>query len=72
MARILVEYNPPISIEAQQLIRNKVTESMRSNDETSCQYAIDMVAELLKERDMYDDLKIVQDLINEGVDYIEF
>jgi hypothetical protein len=72
MARILVEYNPPISIEAQQLIRNKVTESMRSNDETSCQYAIDMVAILLKERDMYDDINVIHKLITEGVDYIEF
>jgi hypothetical protein len=72
MARILVEYNPPISIESQQLIRNKVTESMRSNDETSCQYAIDTVAELLEERDMYDDINIIQKLISEGVDYIEF
>jgi hypothetical protein len=72
MARILVEYNPPISIESQQLIRNKVTESMRSNDETSCQYAIDMVAILLKERDMYDDINVIHKLITEGVDYIEF
>jgi hypothetical protein len=72
MARILVEYNPPISIESQKLIRNKVTESMRSNDETSCQYAIDMVAILLKERDMYDDINVIHKLITEGVDYIEF
>ena len=72
MSRIIVEYNPALSIKAQKLIRADVTPSMVSNDETSAQYEIDMVAELLEQYDEPTDLKLVNELIKEGVHYIEF
>lgn len=72
MSRIIVEYNPVLSIKAQKLIRADVTPSMVSNDETSAQYEIGMVAELLEQYDELTDLKLVNELINEGVHYVEF
>jgi predicted house-cleaning noncanonical NTP pyrophosphatase (MazG superfamily) len=72
MSRILIEYNPPLSMVAQKLIRDNITESMRSNDETSAQYDIDMVAELLEEYDKHKDLELIDKLREEGVHYIEF
>jgi hypothetical protein len=72
MSRILIEYNPPLSMVAQKLIRDNITESMRSNDETSAQYDIDMVAELLEEYDEYEDLELINKFREEGVHYIEF
>jgi hypothetical protein len=76
MARIIVEYNPPISIETQELIRREVTPSMISNDETSGQYEISQVADVVEaqEGEMANkkDLFFINDLINEGVHYIEF
>jgi hypothetical protein len=72
MSRILIEYNPPLSMVAQKLIRDNITESMRSNDETSAQYDIDMVAELLEEYDENEDLELINKFREEGVHYIEF
>jgi hypothetical protein len=72
MSRIIVEYNPTISVESQKLIRDNVTPSMVSNDETSCQYEISMVADLLLEYEHTKDVHQINDLINEGVHYIEF
>ena len=83
MSRIIVEYNPPISVKTQYLIKNEITPSMISNDETSGQYDISMVKEMLQEtleglieQKMEDfglpnDIKIVDELIELGVDYIE-
>ncbi len=73
--RIIVEYNPEISEETKVLIRYKVTPSMISNDETSGQYEISQVADVLEElNDLGNqkDLLLINDLINEGVHYIEF
>ena len=75
MAIIIVEYNPPISEETQKLIRNKVTPSMISIDETSCQYEISQVADAIEALDdlgNQKDLLLINDLINEGVSFIEF
>jgi hypothetical protein len=75
MSRIIVEYNPPISVETQKLIRNEVTHSMISNDETSCQYEISQVADAIEALDdlgNQKDLLLINNLINEGVHYIEF
>ena len=83
MSRLIVEYNPPISVNAQRLIKNEITPSMISNDETSGQYEISIVKEMLQETleglieqkmedfDLSDDIKIVDELIELGVDYIE-
>lgn len=75
MSRIIIEYNPPLSIDTQKLIRKEITPSMISNDETSCQYEITMVADLLlaqEEMANQKDLQMINDLIIDGVSYIEF
>jgi hypothetical protein len=75
MSRIIVEYNPPISEETQKLIRNEVTHSMVSNDETSFQYEISQVADAIEALDdlgNQKDLLLINNLIIEGVHYIEF
>ena len=75
MSRFIVEYNPLISVETQKLIRNEVTHSMISNDETSCQYEISQVADAIEALDdlgNQKDLLLINDLINEGVNFIEF
>ncbi len=71
MIRIIVEYNPPISVKTQYLIKNEITPSMISNDETSGQYDISMVKGKLEYHELEDDLKIIDGLIEQGVDYIE-
>lgn len=73
--RIIVEYNPLISMETQKLIRREVTPSMISDDETSGQYEISQVADVVEALDdlgNQKDLFLINDLINEGVHYIEF
>lgn len=80
MSRVIVEYNPPLSLVAQKIIRNEVSPSMISNDETSCQYDLSMVAECLdevfeqglEEVNVETDLKLINQFIDEGVHYIEF
>lgn len=80
MSRIIVEYNPPLSLVVQKIIRNEVSPSMISNDETSCQYDLSMVAQCLdevfeqglEEVDVETDLKLINQFIDEGVHYIEF
>lgn len=75
MSRIIVEYNPQISEETQTLIRNEVTPSMISSDETSCQYEISIVADVVErqgEMTNNKDLLLINDLINDGVSFIEF
>jgi hypothetical protein len=75
MSRIIVEYNPEISAETRVLIRYKVTPSMVSNDETSGQYEISQVADVVEaqgEMTNNKDLLLINNLINEGVHYIEF
>lgn len=72
MSKIVIEYNPSISIKAQKLIRDRINPSMISNDETSCQYDITVVSDLLSEFEYTDDYKLVSELENSGVHYIEF
>jgi hypothetical protein len=80
MSRIIVEYNPRLSLVVQKIIRNEVSPSMISNDETSCQYDISMVAECLnevfdqglEEVEVETDLKLINQFMDEGVHYIEF
>jgi hypothetical protein len=72
MSRIIIEYNPALSIESERLIRDKVTPSMVSNDESSCQYEISIVSELLSNYGETDDADYINGLINEGVSFIEF
>ena len=71
MGRILIEYNPTLSIASQNLIKDNITASMTSNDDSSNQYDIDMVAECLTENNFQVDLTLIDQLRNEGVNYIE-
>jgi hypothetical protein len=72
MSRILVEYCPELSAKALRSIAYDVTPSMTSEDGSSNQYQMDMVAESLEAAELIDDLKIIDGLIEEGVHYIEF
>lgn len=78
MSRIIVEYNPPLSMVVQKIIRDEVSHSMISDDETSCQYDISMVSELLHDvfyqgmEEVEPDLKLINQFMDEGVHYIEF
>ena len=72
MSRIIIEYNPNLTVIAQRTIEKFVTPSMTSNDESSSQYDIDMVAETLEENKLIEDLSLVNQLREENVNYIEF
>ena len=80
MSRIIIEYNPPLSKVVEKIIRNEVTPSMISNDETSCQYDITMVIDCLEEVvkqgleevDVTNDLNNIRVFEEEGVHYLEF
>jgi|688.fasta_scaffold929291_2 hypothetical protein len=72
MSRIIIEYNPNLTAIAQQTIEKFVTPSMTSNDESSNQYDIDMVAETLEENKLIKDLSLVNQLREENVNYVEF
>lgn len=80
MSRIIVEYNPPLSVRVQKIIRNEVTASMISNDEMTSQYAIGIVRECLSEIarqniedfEVDSDIELINKLIREGVSFVEF
>ena len=75
MSRVIVEYNPGISSSTEKLIKDNVTPSMISHDETTCQYEISMVADIVEaqgEMTNSKDLFLINDLIIQGVHYIEF
>jgi len=80
MSRIIVEYQTPLSVRVKKIIRDEVTPSMVSNDETSCQYEIsfakdcldDIVEQGMQDFDLTTDLKLINDLIEDGVHYLEF
>jgi len=72
MSRIIIEYNPALSKDSERIIRDNVTPSMISNDESSCQYEISIVAELLLDYGHTDDADYINGLINDNVSFIEF
>jgi hypothetical protein len=72
MGRIIVEYNPNLSAIGVKTIEEVITPSMTSNDGSSNQYDIDMVAESLEENNLIDDLSLINQFREEGVHYIEF
>ena len=72
MSRIIVEYDPDLSGEAKELIRNNITPSMTSNDGDSSQYNIDFVlADLFRELPVEDKI-VIQALSADNVEYLEF
>ena len=72
MSRIIIEYNPEVSLKAQKIIQDEVSPSMISNDESSCQYQISVVSHQLLVHGQTDDAYLIHELINDGVHYIEF
>lgn len=71
MSRIIVEYDPDLSGEAKELIRNNITPSMTSNDGDTSQYNIDFVlANLFRELPVEDKI-IIQALSADNVEYLE-
>ena len=72
MSRIIIEYNPNLTAIAIHTIEKFVTPSMTSNDESSNQYDIDMVAETLEENKLIKDLSLINQLREENVNYVEF
>lgn len=75
MSRVIVEYNPELSSSTEKLITDNVTPSMISHDGTTCQYEISMVADIVEaqgEMTNSKDLFLINDLIIQGVHYIEF
>lgn len=72
MSRIIIEYNPNLSAIGTKTIEETITPSMTSNDGSSNQYDIDMVAESLEENNLIDDLSLINQFREEGVHYIEF
>jgi len=75
MSRVIVEYNPELSSSTEKLIKDNITPSMISHDETTCQYEISMVADIVEaqgEMTNSKDLFLINDLIIQGVHYIEF
>lgn len=82
MSRILVEYNPSITNLSRFLIKDRVTESMISNDGTSRQFQINYSKDYLTTRLLDStleeeksllkmDIAVLDGLISEGVHYIE-
>ena len=71
MSRIIVEYNPNLSVSTRRLIATRITPSMVSHDESSSQFEISLVAQLLDEYEN-EEVKLVNQLIEEGVHYLEF
>jgi hypothetical protein len=71
MSRIIIEYNPTITKLGEKIIRDNVSPSMVSNDESSCQYEISIVANVLSDHGCIDDLIYINNLIIDDVDFIE-
>lgn len=75
MSKIIIEYNPELSLEAKNIIEENVSYSMISSDESSCQYDICIAIESLEYYDdvYIDDLKILYELESvQNVNFIEF
>ena len=74
MSKIIIEYNPTgISENSKELIKSRITPSMTSTDGTSSHYEINQVADFLfAELGFCKEVLIVNDLIMDGVSFIEF
>lgn len=73
--RIIVEYFPDTSEIARAFIKHTITASMVSYDESSSQYPIDYCIEKLEEANkkevFNEDIKLLKELMEDGVTYIE-
>jgi hypothetical protein len=74
MAKFTIYYNPGLSSDCIQKIREHVTPSMVSLDETSAQYCISMITELLDSEIINDDddIKLISKYIKDKINYLEF
>lgn len=76
MSRFIVEYNPTgLNLKTQAFISKNLSYSMISSDESSAQFEITQVLELLEEykdtEDFDKEIKVISQLIKEGVSFIE-
>lgn len=71
MKIIKVAYMPDLSDDAIELIVENITYSMISNDETSQQFEIGQVLELLEEYKYKYDVDLIEDLVDQDVAFIE-
>lgn len=74
MAKFIIYHLPRLSSGCIQKIREHVTPSMVSIDETSGQYCIGMITELLDSEIITDDddIKLISKYIKDKIDYLEF
>lgn len=87
MSRITIEYNPKLSVKTRRLIATNIIPCMVSNNETSAQYEISLVVEFLEgyivknfgntinATILYveeEEIKLIKQLVEEGVHYLEF
>ena len=75
MSRILVEYAPNITKESRNIIDENVTHSMEAYDGSSKQYNLSSVINRMEDgtiKLIESDLKVLTELLYEGVGYIEF
>lgn len=72
MSRILIEYDPDLSDEAKNIIRDAVSPSMISSDGDSHQYNVDFIVAGAFEKLPEEDKVLLQTLVADNVEYIEF
>ena len=72
MSRILIEYDPALSDEAKNIIRDTVSPSMISSDGDSHQYYVDFIVADAFEKLPEEDKVLLQALVADNVEYIEF
>ncbi len=72
MSRILIEYDPALSDEAKNIIRDIVSPSMISSDGDSHQYNVDFIVADAFEKLPEEDKVLLQTLVADNVEYIEF
>ena len=69
---IKVAYMPELSNTSIEQIQSNVTPSMISNDESTCQYEISQVLEILKHYDSNEfDIALIEELVDLGISFIE-
>lgn len=75
MSKIIIEYFPEgLSQQGMNLIRKNISASMMSSDESTFQYEINQVNELLESVDYehsFKDLLLITKLLEENVSFIE-
>ena len=70
-----IAYNPPLTQGLKNWIKKYITPSMVSQDETTNQYGLDMIwveTQEVKYEVKDNDASILQECINQSIEYLEF